>query len=381
MFFVYLMNFLFAISTTIGMTFIPLLVTDSLGMTLLALGFIEGSTEFISTVLRLVTGNIFDRIKNKKLLFIFPAILACAAKAVLFFPNAYTIISSKILERIGNGAFAAPRDAYIGLNSFSKGKGLSWLNISKTLGCIMGPLVVSVSTMLLGPLNENIDAIIAIACVVTFISFIISFQIPVYKTLQVKTDKKFNFEEVINLVKELKYIFFLAALFFLGRFNDGVIMIHLKKEGFPEWFYLTTISLFNFIMLIASPYMGKLVDTDKIWRLMFISIISLLCFNIFFSNTIGISWFCAIAGISCWGIQRAGAQIAFAAMIFRLAPSRLYGTAIGAYSLLSGLGIFISSILNGYLAQISFYYVFCFSAVFSIMTFILALRLRKIFIF
>lgn len=47
------MNFLFAISTTIGMSFIPLLVTDSLGMSLFALGIIEGSSELISNIIAL----------------------------------------------------------------------------------------------------------------------------------------------------------------------------------------------------------------------------------------------------------------------------------------------------------------------------------------
>lgn len=110
---IYLMNFLFAISTTIGMAFIPLLVTDNLGMSLFILGFIEGSSELVSNILRLVTGNIFDRVKDRRLLFVTPAILAFISKSVLYFPNTLTIISAKIIERISNGSFAAPRDAYI----------------------------------------------------------------------------------------------------------------------------------------------------------------------------------------------------------------------------------------------------------------------------
>ena len=122
------MNFLFAISTTVGMTFIPLLVTDSLGMSLLVLGIIEGGSELVSNILRLITGNVFDRIKNRRLLFVIPALLALLSKIILSFPNPWTIISSKVTERIANGSFAAPRDAYVGENSKNKGLALGFLS-------------------------------------------------------------------------------------------------------------------------------------------------------------------------------------------------------------------------------------------------------------
>ena len=48
---IYLMNFFLAIGTTVGMTIIPLLITDGLGLSLLVLGLIEGGTEFISNIL------------------------------------------------------------------------------------------------------------------------------------------------------------------------------------------------------------------------------------------------------------------------------------------------------------------------------------------
>ena len=45
------MNFIFGVSTTIGMTLIPLLTTEGLDLSLLMLGIIEGSSEFLSNML------------------------------------------------------------------------------------------------------------------------------------------------------------------------------------------------------------------------------------------------------------------------------------------------------------------------------------------
>lgn len=137
------MNFIFAVSNTIGMTLIPLLTTEGLGLSLLMLGIIEGSSEFLSNMLRLVTGNTFDRVKDKRFLFVIPSFIALCSKIILCFPSFATILLNKILERISNGAFAAPRDAFIGVSAKNKGMALAFSNISKTLGCIIGPLLVS----------------------------------------------------------------------------------------------------------------------------------------------------------------------------------------------------------------------------------------------
>jgi len=370
---VFLMNFLFAISTTVGMTFIPLLVTDNLGMSLLVLGLIEGGSELASNILRLITGNVFDRARNRRLLFVTPALLALISKVILSFPNPWTIITAKVTERIANGAFAAPRDAYVGENSKNKGTALGFLSSAKTFGCVLGPVIVSGSTLLIGPLQENIMTIIFLACFINFIGFIISFFVSTTKRITINLGTGFNLGELKETCKNLRFLFVLSLLFFFGRFNDGVIMLCLKKNGFPEWFYLATISFFNFVMLLISPLMGYQIDKKREYQILFITILALLVFNIFFLQLESFGWISACLGIVCWGIQRAGAQITFSSMIFRRTPVKFYGTAIGIYSLLTGIGFFISSTISGYLAQTSFNLAFIFSGVFAFLALILAL--------
>jgi len=48
---IFAINFLLAISTAMGMTMLPIVATESLGVSLLLLGIIEGSTEFLSNFL------------------------------------------------------------------------------------------------------------------------------------------------------------------------------------------------------------------------------------------------------------------------------------------------------------------------------------------
>lgn len=177
-----IMNFLFAITTTVGMTIIPLLVTENLGLSLLILGLIEGGTEFLSNILRITSGSLFDRMQNRRLLFVFPAVLSFVSKVLLLIPNAFSILTSKISERISNGTFAVPRDAYTGEYAQNKGIALGILSASKSLGCIIGPLLVSGSILLLGPLrHENMQFIIFFACLINFTALYLSFLVDTKK--------------------------------------------------------------------------------------------------------------------------------------------------------------------------------------------------------
>lgn len=377
MFWIFLMNFIFAISTTIGMTIIPLITTESLGLSLFVLGIIEGSTEFLSNILRLVTGNIFDRIKDKRYLFISPAIIALISKIWLLFPNISGVLLSKTLERISNGAFAAPRDAYIGVNAKNKGMALAFLNISKTLGCILGPLLVSGCALYFGALKENIYKVIILACFLNVIALLASF---FAKSENIKVVIKSNDFSINNLKQALSSssnVLTLAFIFFLGRFNDGVIMLYLKNQDFPEWFYLSTISLFNLAMLFLSPVFGYYIDKSKDKAILILTIFSLIGFNIVFYNIAIAPWLFAIIGLILWGAQRVGSQMSFTSMIFRNTPVKYRGTSIGVYSFLSGLGVLISSFLCGYLAQKSFGYVFIVSGVCSIFALLFALYSKK----
>lgn len=106
--YIFLMNFIFGVSTTIGMTLMPLVTTEGLGLSLLMLGIIEGSSEFLSNMLCLITGNTFDRVKDKRLFFIIPSFIALYSKIILCFPSVTTIFLNKILERISNGLLLFP---------------------------------------------------------------------------------------------------------------------------------------------------------------------------------------------------------------------------------------------------------------------------------
>jgi MFS family permease len=366
---IYLMNFLLAISTTIGMTIIPFLITDSLGLSLLVVGILEGSTEFFSNFFRLINGVLFDKVKNKRLIFVYSTGIALGSKLLLLLPTPWAILFAKTLERIANGAFASPRDAFVAENAKNKGLALGLLSISKTFGCVLGPIIVSCSTVFLGTLTENLRLFVIICCALVLPAFICSFSL---KTKNFEGER-FSIKELSGVFKKTMPILILVFLFFMGRFNDGLLMMYLKEKGLPEWFYLSTIAIFNGIMLITSPFIGLQIDRGQLQKMLYCTIGALGLFNVCFYQIDLALWPLAILGLVGWGVQRTGAQIVFSSLIFRSVPKSQYGTAIGIFYVINGVGILLASCISGYLAKNHFSSVFILSGGFSLLALFCAL--------
>lgn len=346
-FIILIMNFLLAISTTIGMTIIPIIITQSLGLSLMVLGLIEGSTEFISNLLRLANGVLFDRLKNKKRVFLYSTGLAFIAKLVLLLPNSWSILFAKIIERMSNGAFASPRDAYVAENASNRGLALSFISVSKTLGCILGPLLVSFSTIFFGEVDTNIPGFVILCCSITIVAIFLSLLI---HTSAIKIEN-FSFRELSSNFKTIIPIILLGSLFFLGRFNDGLLIMYLKQKGFPPEFYLSTIAIFNTTMLLVSPFIGMQIDKGNAKGMLFLTLGTLAIFNLLFFQLDAAPWLFAISGLIAWGIQRTGAQIVFSALVFKALPKNIYGSGIGLFYVITGLTTMLASFICGYLAN------------------------------
>ena len=376
----YSINFLLALSTTVGMSILPLLVVDNMGISVMIYGLIEGSCEFLSSFIKLYSGKIYDKIKNKKILFIVTCIFAFISKIFLFFPLSSAIFASKISERIANGLFSSPRDVYALEGVANRGMSLAIINCSKTLGCVIAPIAVGILCHFYGGVELNMFKILSICVFLTFVALSLSFFIK-NKECKITIDKPIS---IVKLLKDknLSKLYFLIVVYFLARFNDGFLSLYLKKLGYPVWLYLGTIGFFNTAMFIISPILGTLLDRKQIKTAGYITIMSFIAFNIVFYTLPGFSNSLAIfayvfLGLALWGIQRAGAQVVFCNMVYNNAPTDCKGTAVGLFSCISGLGTFLSAFICGQVANIQLEYAFIVSGLFSLMSFVIFQRVSR----
>lgn len=358
-----IINFLLAISSTIGMTIIPILVVDHLGLSFFILGFIEGLSEFFASTIRLYSGIFFDKKENKLQLLLYPIYLAFISKLILLHPNTFIVILTKFLERLSNGAFAPLRDAIILKLATQEGKDLSFINISKSAGCIIGPFIVLIASPNKTPTNINLLIIFCI--VICFIAILLGIylkRLPL-NIRKIKTESiTFNLKD-IKALKPIYPILILSCLFFLCRFNDGVIFFYLRECGYPDWVYINFIGIFNFFMLISAPFLGQLLDKGKVLPCINITIFSMILFNILSLGLREINIGLALITLFFWGIQRVSSQMTFLFLIKQIVNPKYLGRAIGLYSLLTGISVLIAATTCGFLAKISFTYIFIYSLI------------------
>lgn len=208
---IYIINFLMAIATTVGMTLLPLIATDNLGLSLAIVGIIEGGSEFLGNSLKLITGWLFDKIKNKKLLFVLPTFVALLSKAVLFFLCAPAVIIAKAFERLSNGTFSSPRDAYVARFSNNIPKSLMYLTWSKTLGCVAAGVVMYAFSSHGSITGEMLNGVLVFICSILCVCVAISVTLNA-NDITVK-EEEFSLKDIIYCVSKLKHIFVLAFIF------------------------------------------------------------------------------------------------------------------------------------------------------------------------
>lgn len=368
-----IINFLLAVSSTIGMTVIPLIVIDSLGLSLLVLGLIEGVSEFLSSTIRFYSGFFFDRKENKLELLLYPIYLALISKLVLLHPNSIMVVATKFIERLSNGAFGPIRDALVLKLSTKEGKDLSLLNISKSAGCLFGPLIVTIAISY----KFKIDGLIILCVILCTVAIVIAY-------LLKKTPLSLNNLEAENItlrlsdIKKLKIIYpiiLLSFIFFLSRFSDGLIIIFLREIDAPQWVYLSTIGIFNGFMLFISPIIGTNLDSGKFkWCLVF-TFISMILFNLTCLQITEANLLLIFIALFFWGSQRVSSQMTFLYAIKQNIKQEYLGRAVGAYSLLTGISILLASFICGYLAKITFTYIFVYSLITSLIGLILTVIL------
>jgi hypothetical protein len=376
---IFALNGLLAVVTTIGMTISPLLLVENLGVSFVLLGIIEGLFEMSSNFIKLLSGIVFDKIKDVRKLFFISVLLSLMAKLFLFFPTTWNVLFSKGCERISNGMFATPRDAYILENTTNKGLSYGLLNASKTVGCILGPLLVSLLVYLSNrSIVQNIPLILGVICVLLAVCSIILIFVKSNTPSKSVTENSCRLSVIKNhlnlcfknkkMITALFPIYLSAFLFFVGRYNDGVLMFYLKDIGAPEWLYLSTISIFNAAMFIVAPILGKLIDKNYAKIVFNITVISLIIFNLIFINLSSLPSLFVFIGLAIYGVQRVGAGIIFAYLVFQKSDNKaVYGANLGLLMFTIGIGNLIGSIVAGYFSAIDFKYVFMFSSVCSIM--------------
>ena len=139
-------SFLTDISSEMVINILPLFLSSVLGVKTNIIGIIEGVAEATSSVLKVFSGWLSDKLRTRKWLAVAGYGLSALAKPFFYFANSWGAVAGvRWADRVGKGIRTAPRDALVADNVKPEQRGLAFglHRAADTAGALLGILIAA----------------------------------------------------------------------------------------------------------------------------------------------------------------------------------------------------------------------------------------------
>jgi MFS family permease len=375
---------------------IPVYVA-ALGSGAILLGIIEGVAETTSSLLKLVSGIISDKIGKRKLLVLIGYSVSSLIRPLTgVVSTAWEIVIIRMFDRVGKGIRTAPRDALIAasVNENIRGKSYGFHRAMDHTGAVIGPLLAILTLLLIFSFTGISDSLTALRW--TFILSIIPGLIAVLvivifvKESSPKTGKSGPITlSLKSFDKNFRNYLLIVILFTLGNSSDAFMLFRIEEAisrsgavvkivtSFPALhdlviklggeaeqakiinilFLPLVWSFFHVLKAVLATPLGAL--SDRIGRKKVISYGWIIYALVYFSFALLVfltpemqivATFVLLAVYAFYYAFTEGAEKAFVA---DLVTEERRGTAFGLFSFSVGLGALPASIIFGVLYSYS----------------------------
>ncbi|MGD0524637.1 MAG: MFS transporter [Polyangiaceae bacterium] len=124
---------------------LPVFLTEVLKAGPAYIGLVEGAADTVSSLLKLASGVVADRVPRRKPLVLFGYGLASAVRPfVALATQPWHVLAVRVTDRVGKGIRGSPRDALIADAAGDKaGRAFGYQSAMDNLGAVVGPLVAT----------------------------------------------------------------------------------------------------------------------------------------------------------------------------------------------------------------------------------------------
>jgi len=133
------------IGTEMIFPLLPVFLTETLGAGPAYLGLVEGAADAVSSLLKLASGVIADRIQKRKPLVLLGYGIASAVRPfVALAGRPWHVLAVRVTDRVGKGIRSSPRDAMIADAAGEKaGRAFGFHQAMDHVGAVVGPLIAT----------------------------------------------------------------------------------------------------------------------------------------------------------------------------------------------------------------------------------------------
>jgi MFS family permease len=370
-------SLLMDVSSEMVHALLPMFLVGSLGVSVLAVGLIEGLAESTALISKVFSGTLSDYLGRRKGLAVLGYAMGALSKPVFAMASGLgVVVAARLIDRVGKGIRGAPRDALIAdiTPAHQRGAAFGLRQSLDTVGGFLGPLLAT-ALMLLWANDFRavfwvavIPGLLAVALLVVGIH-----EAP--RAVAARPGNPIRRAALARLGGAYWRVVAVGAVFTLARFSEAFLVLRAQQVGIAaSWVPLVMVAMSGVYAASAYPF-GKLSDTISHRRLLAGGLLVLVVSDFVLAGA-G-DWPVLLVGVALWGVHMGMTQGLLAAMVADTAPADLRGTAYGFFNLLSGVAMLLSSAIAGLLWDVwGSAFTFYAGAGFAALTLVVMLGLR-----
>ena len=331
---------------------LPLLLVDSLGVGVAALGVIEGIAKATASVTKVFSGAISDRLGRRKPLLVLGYALGAVSKPI--FPLAGSgavILAARVADRFGKGVRGAPRDALVADITPPEIRGAAYglRQALDSIGAFAGPLL---AVLLMLAYDGRIRGVLWWAVLPAVASVAVAALAVHEPTGLVRTEHRgwpVRGRELSGLGGAFWVVVAIGVLFTLARFSEAFLILAGQAAGLPLALVPLVMVCMNAAYATGAMPAGALSDRLGRRGILIAGMLVLAGADLVLAAGFGIAGL--FAGAALWGLHMALSQGLLAALVADCAPGALRATAFGVFNLATGLALLLASVVAGVLWQ------------------------------
>ena len=326
---------------------LPVYLSRVLGASATSLGIIEGVAEGVNSLLKIASGWVSDRRRDRRSIVILGYTLSSLARPLIAVSSSWPqVLAIRALDRTGKGIRGAPRDAMLAAHAdaSSRGRIFGFHRAMDHTGAVIGPIIATVFLAVFPGQYRLLFALTAIPGALALATLLRVEERPPERR-ESAFASVYGATGARRLPRELYTVLGIILLFSLGSSADAFLLLRLADAMGSATFLPLLWAAHHVVKASLSTWGGGL--SDRLGRRYVIVIGWVIYSVVYLGFALVTNAVAFVALFLIYGVHFALAEGSEKALVADLTPIDQQGTSFGLYYGVLGVGMLVASIAFG----------------------------------